>query len=50
MTDSHKIDRSGFAVDGIDDSIAPDTVFPQPFEFTAKRLAALRIGSDGTNR
>lgn len=49
MTDGHEADHTPLAIDGVDDSKASDTVFPQPIEFALKRLPSLGVGRKGAN-
>lgn len=46
MADCHEPNRRCLAVDGIDDAEAADPKLSQPFEFTAERYSAFRIGGD----
>ena len=49
MTDGHEADHTPLAINGVDDSKAADTVFPQPIELALKRLPSLGVGRKGAN-
>lgn len=50
VTDGHEADHARLAIDSVDDSKAPDTIFAQPIEFTLERLSTRGVSRNGTNR
>lgn len=50
MAHRHESNRRTLAVDGIDDAKAADPELSQPFELTAERRPAFRIGCDRADR
>jgi hypothetical protein len=49
MADGHEADHARFALDGVGNPKAADTIFPQPFQCVQERLPALGVGQNGVN-